>query len=217
MTVADQSALSEAGLREDFQALATRLGFAPRGVALWSDLRARYTESHRAYHTLSHIAECLGHFHGARAIAHDADLVEFALWAHDAIYDPRRDDNERRSAVWARRALLDGGRTSDYALRAHALVVATSHDAIPADEDARLLCDVDLAVLAAPRARFDEYEAQIRIEYAWVPEPLFRARRADVIERFLARASIYGTPHFRQTLEPDARSNLQRSLAALRA
>lgn len=217
MTSTAEREFSEAELRTAFQALVARLGFAPRSGALWSDLRARYAEPHRAYHTMPHIAECLAHLERVRASAHDADLVEFALWAHDVIYDPKRDDNERRSAEWARRALLDGGCKSEFALRAHSLVVATSHDAVPADEDAQLLCDVDLAVLGASRARFDEYEAQIRAEYAWVPEPLFRSRRADVIARFLARASIYTTPHFRQTFETAARSNLQRSLEALRA
>jgi len=216
MTPSSQDLNTESRLAEAFHELTARLGFAPRAAALWSDLRARYTEPHRAYHTLSHIAECLAQLRSARMLARDADLVEFALWAHDVIYDPRRDDNERRSAEWAKRALLDGGRTSDYALRAYALVVATSHDGLPSDADAQLLCDVDLAVLGAPRARFDEYEAQIRVEYAWVPEPLFRSRRAEVIERFLARASIYGTAHFRQTIEAAARSNLQRSLEALR-
>lgn len=217
MTSSEGSEASEVGPRKEFAALVARMGFAPRGVSLWSDLRARYSEPHRAYHTLAHIGECLSHLAPARALAHEADLLEFALWAHDVIYDPRRDDNERRSAEWARRALLDAGRTSEYALRAHALVIATRHDAVPADEDARLLCDVDIAVLAAPRERFDEYEAQIRVEYAWVPEPLFRSRRAELIERFLARPTIYGTPHFRQTFEVAARSNLERSLAALRA
>ena len=147
------SEASEAELRQRFVALAARLGFAPRAAALWSDLSARYGEPHRAYHRLPHLGECLAQLERVRSLASDADLVEFALWAHDVIYDPRRDDNERRSAEWARRSLLDGGRTSDYALRAHALIVATRHAALAADEDARLLCDIDLAVLGASSVR----------------------------------------------------------------
>ena len=217
MTASDRLDLSVAAMRQAFVALAERLGFAPRAAALWSELHGRYTEPHRAYHTLQHIAECVDQFERVRALAQDADLVEFALWAHDVIYDPRRDDNERRSAEWARRVLLDAGRSSAVGLRAHALVIATQHDAISTDDDARLLCDIDLAVLGAGRARFDEYEEQIREEFAWVPEPVFRVRRAELIARFRARSSIYGTAHFRQTLEGAARSNLERSLTALRA
>lgn len=211
------SGASAVAIRQAFVALAGRLGFAPRTDTLWSELHVRYTEPHRAYHTLQHIAECLVQFERVRALAHDADLVEFALWAHDVIYEPQRDDNERRSAEWARRVLLDAGRSSEVALHAHALVIATQHDAMSTDDDARLLCDIDLAVLGAERARFDEYEAQVREEFAWVSEPVFRVRRAELIERFRARSSIYGTAHFRQTLEGAARSNLERSLRALRA
>jgi predicted metal-dependent HD superfamily phosphohydrolase len=192
-------------------------GTAAGRRAIRYDLRSRYGEPPRAYHTLRHIAEWLAHFTPARARARDADLVEFALWAHDVIYDPRRDDNERRSAEWAQRALLDGGLPRARAKEAHALVTATAHLAPPVEGDAQLTCDVDLAILGAPQERFEAYEREIRREYSWVPEPVFRTRRAEILERFLARPYLYGTAWFRELHEAQARSNLERSLAELRA
>lgn len=215
MTVHRASSDNEQELGDEFSRLAERLEIGPRAPTLWTELRDRYSESHRAYHSLSHIAECLVHFEASKALARDADLVEIALWAHDAIYDPRRSDNEQRSAEWVRDALLNAGLSGEQSTRAHALVLATTHESIPADADAQLLCDIDLAVLGAPRVRFDEYETQIRAEYAWVPEEVFRTRRAELLGRFLARPSLYSTAPFREAFERTARANLQRSLAAL--
>jgi len=50
--------------------------------------------------------------------------------------------------------------------------------------DAPLLVDVDLSILGQPKARFDEYERQIRAEYGWVPEKIFGTKRAEILQRF---------------------------------
>ena len=82
------------------------------------------------------------------------------------------------------------------------------------DAGARLLVDVDLAILAAPEPRYSEYEAQIRREYAFVDEATYRAERQKVLRSFTGRAYIYATPEFRN-LETRARKNIERSINAL--
>jgi predicted metal-dependent HD superfamily phosphohydrolase len=76
--------------------------------------------------------------------------------------------------------------------------------------------DIDLSILGAAPERFDEYEKQIRDEYAWVPGFVFRRKRAEILEGFLARPAIFSTPMFFQQLERAARDNLQRSLDQLK-
>jgi len=39
--------------------------------------------------------------------------IEVALWFHDAIYDVKGHDNERLSADWAKKSVLDAGGTVD--------------------------------------------------------------------------------------------------------
>jgi predicted metal-dependent HD superfamily phosphohydrolase len=85
----------------------------------------------------------------------------------------------------------------------------------PRPGDEALITDIDLAILGAPESRFDEYEAQIRREYSWVPEPLFRNTRARLLSGWLDRPAIYVTEHFRERLEVPARRNLRRSLSRL--
>jgi predicted metal-dependent HD superfamily phosphohydrolase len=199
-----------------------------RWRSTWSDLRLpeppaavfamlcrRWSEPHRKYHTLQHLRECLALFDRDRALAEHPGEVAIALWFHDAIYETTRHDNEAQSAAWARLVLLDAGAPRPVADRVHALVMATRHSEVPATPDERLLVDIDLAILGAEPARFDEYERQIRDEYGHVPEALFRSKRREILLAFLARSPIYATPTGVDRFEVAAKANLARSLAAL--
>jgi predicted metal-dependent HD superfamily phosphohydrolase len=185
-------------------------GVWPGGDArrLFDELAARYAEPHRHYHTLRHIDDCLRE---ADAVPH-GDAVELALWFHDAIYDTQSHDNEERSAEWASRELAAAGVDGAHVA---ALILATKHNAIPDSPDAALVVDADLSILGSDPARFDEYERDVRAEYAWVPEAIFKRERAKVLRSFLDRPSIYTTAAFRARLESRARENLQRSLNRL--
>ena len=182
----------------------------------YAELTARYAEPHRAYHTLEHIGHCLDELGAARHLAGDPAMVEMALWYHDAIYETRAADNEERSGALAAAAARGAGLSEVLAARVETLILATRHQATPADADAALLVDIDLSILGADALAFDTYEDQVRREYAWVPEPVFRQRRAEILESFLARPALYSTPYLRSRYEVTARANLRRSIDRLR-
>jgi predicted metal-dependent HD superfamily phosphohydrolase len=179
---------------------------------LYEELMARYSEAQRHYHTLQHLDECFARLDESRQLAERPHEIELALWFHDAIYDVRGHDNEERSAAWAEEVSLKAGLSSRVAASIRSLILATKHDAIPESADGKLLVDIDLAILGASAERFDEYERQVRQEYAWVPEPLFRAKRREILEAFLARPHIFSTSDFRSKFEAQARANLERSI-----
>lgn len=183
----------------------------------FDDLLARYSEPHRKYHTLRHLDECFANFELLRPLAVRAAEIELALWFHDAVYDTRSNRNEERSAALATATVLDAGGSSDSAARIEALVMETRHAAISTDPDARVLVDVDLSILGAPAARFDEYESQVREEYAWVLGFMYRRERRKILEGFLARPAIFNTAPFLKRYELQARVNIGRSLDALGA
>jgi predicted metal-dependent HD superfamily phosphohydrolase len=178
-------------------------------------LLARWAEPHRRYHTPQHLHECLALFERDRALAEHPGEVAIALWFHDAVYDTARHDNEAASADWASRVLLQAGAAPDVAARVHALVMATRHSEVPATADAKLLVDIDLAILGAEPVRFAEYERQIRGEYGFVPEAVFRDRRAAILRGFLARPSLFATPAYVDRFDAPARANLARAIASL--
>ena len=182
---------------------------------LYGALIARYSEPHRKYHTVQHLDECFARFDEARELAQQPYEIELALWFHDAVYDVRRQDNEAQSADWARSAAARAGVAEAACSRLSQLILATKHDADPPSPDAALLVDVDLAILGAAPDRFDQYERQIREEYSWVPGFVFRRKRREILQGFLARPHLYTTSHFRDRYETLARANLTRSIRRL--
>jgi predicted metal-dependent HD superfamily phosphohydrolase len=187
-------------------------GAAP--ADLYESLLAHYRQPHRAYHTLQHLDECFALLSGVGDRPRSAE-ISLALWFHDAIYDTTRSDNEAASADWLSSAAYQAGASTELMARLRALVMATRHSAIPQNEEARLLVDIDLSILGAAGPRFDEYEQQIRREYIWVPEPLYRQKRSELLQQFLQRPMLYCTADFRARFEAPARQNLHRSLQVL--
>lgn len=192
-----------------------RIGASGEPAPVFKLLQTHFSEKHRAYHNLKHINDCLDEFEVVRGRCDDADSVEFALWFHDVIYDPKAKDNEEQSAALAWRVCGDVKLPAYFATRVRALILATKHTAEPQGNDARIIVDVDLSILGQSEATFDKYERNIRAEYTWVPEAQFRSGRAAILKGFLARPRIYSTEYFFDKYENAARANLARSLEKL--
>jgi predicted metal-dependent HD superfamily phosphohydrolase len=201
--------------RDRFVALARRLGASADSAPLADDLLRRWAEPARTYHSLHHLDDCLAQLDAAPAQGADRDLVEAALWFHDAVYDPRATDNEHRSAVLASEWLTRLGVPEARAEAVAALVRVTRHCEQPHDAEGRLVCDIDLSILGRPAHEFDAYDREIRAEYQWVPESHYRRERAAVLRQFLGREQVFLTPYFRDRYEESARANLGRAVAAL--
>lgn len=165
----------------------------------------RYAESHRAYHTIHHIEHVVSVID---EIGHGEDrAVVLAAILHDVIYAPERDDNEERSADYARRVLAG----HDSVERVASLIEATkSHDGVEGDEGLDALLDADLATFA------DDHEERngelIRQEYAAIPEEAFRLGRARILQHFLDREPLYRTELMHTRYEAKAKANIRRAI-----
>lgn len=202
---------SDENLRCSFNAL----GIEPP-AGLFEQLYAAYTEAGRYYHTDRHVTECLTVFAAVRDQAEHPAEIDVAIWFHDAVYDTHKSDNEAQSAAWAQAVLDAAGASGDTSRRISQLILATrTHEAN--DADARLMLDVDLAILGTPEPTFEAYDAAIRQEYAWVPEAQYRSGRGRILQDFLDRAAIFRTAHFHDRYEAQARVNLQRKIVELTA
>lgn len=190
--------------------------------AIGADLIRRLDEGHRRYHTARHVVEMYGAVEELEregvVSPREAALARVAACFHDAVYDPAAAGgaNEADSAALAVRSLRSLGLAPDDVDRVRRLVLDTEqHDAPVAGGLAAAFHDADLWILAAPADRFDEYCAQVREEYAAVPDGAYAAGRAAVLEPFLRRDTIYATRYGQRTWGDRARVNLAREMARL--
>lgn len=182
-------------------------------------LVAAYTAPERHYHNLDHLAEMFRVADRLSGQVDDPPALHLAIWFHDAVYDARAKDNERRSGELVVDLLGPVGVPASAIDRIVQMIWATQHTSDtppPAGRDARVLLDADLAVLGASEERYARYARDIRKEYAWVPDADYRAGRAAVLEHFLARPRIYLTDVMFDEGEQRARANLRAELAGLK-
>jgi predicted metal-dependent HD superfamily phosphohydrolase len=182
---------------------------------------ARMREPWRFYHDGRHVDEIDGHLLAAEAdgvtIVDGAAARAFTKW-HDSVYDATAvgGRNEELSALlceaeFPRLATKISTSRAASAIRATIGHVAPDHRSCP---DAAILLDCDLAILGAPPDRFDEYDLDIRREYAHVPQDVWIVRRPAVMARFAERERIYVTQWAQDRWEAQARRNIERLLAA---
>lgn len=205
-------------LQQQWVRLLAGYGVAPvDAYPTFDRLAAAHSEPHRHYHTLEHVAEVLRV--AGRLPTADPRAVQLAVWFHDAVYDPRAKDNEDRSAALVSEWLNPLGVPADVLARVAEMVRATAHlsgETAPADADTAALLDADLAILAAAEVRYRRYAADVRKEYAWVPDDAYRVGRAAVLEAFLARPRLYRTAVMHEEGDARARENMRTELDALR-
>lgn len=166
----------------------------------------------RGYHDLRHLAEVLERIDELGE--GDNTEVVLAAWFHDAVYEGGPDDEER-SALLAGSQLREA--EVDVAEVTRLVRLTATHDPAPGDHHGEVLCDADLAILAAAPARYREYAAGVRSEHAGISDADFRAGRLAVLEDLASRDALFRTAYAREHWEPQARANLAREIAELRA
>ena len=204
------------GLLDRFKTLCTRMELHGDLEGAFADVSAMYQSPPRAYHNLDHVEYCLRQLDPARTVADRPDEVEMAIWLHDCVYDPKRSDNESRSAEVAENLLRGLDAAESVIARISQLILDTAHATEPETADGELIVDIDLSILGAEPGVFDAYESAIRMEYAHVSDAIFAAARRGLLDQFLARPAIYRTRWFASRNEAQARANLARSITCLR-
>ena len=134
--------------------------------------------------------------------------VLLAAWFHDAVYDGER-DAEERSAAWAERALPALVDTATVAEVARLVRLTETHRPDEDDATGCVLSDADLGILAADAARYGEYVADVRREYAHLDDATFTAGRRTVLADLLAKPRLFHTAHAVAHWEQPARANAE--------
>lgn len=223
-TDAADAADADAGLLARWSALFPDVG-ADADAAVQScgrSLLASYREADRRYHSVAHLRDVLDRIDALVAdgvLGGDpasVRLVQLAAWFHDAVYDPTSPGNEAASATLAVTELHALGVDEASVAEVARLVTLTAgHHVGEGDERGALLVDADLAILSAPPTHYDRYVAEVRAEYAHVPDDGWRIGRAGVLTHLLAADRLARCGPDADRRDAAARANLRRELDAL--
>lgn len=184
-------------------------GLLPRAPSVGTELLERWSEPHRVYHDVRHLAHALT---AAREISGDevARPVQLALWFHDAVYRREPGADEEASARLVGELLAGTGLPSAEVDEVARLVRLTADHVLadPADAAGAIVLDADLAVLGLPRGRYDVYVRDVRLEYGQLSEAAFRRGRLDVLDHLLGLDPLFATRYGRLRWQEAARRNL---------
>jgi predicted metal-dependent HD superfamily phosphohydrolase len=185
-------------------------------MAIGKDILDRHTEPQRRYHGESHLLALIELMDAHAPHIASGTPPRLAIWWHDAIYNPQARDNEERSADLAREhmhTLRIAATLIDETCRI--ILMTKNHWGGPSAGDGDYFLDADIAILGAPSAVYDAYAANVRQEYAFAPDDLYRAGRSAFLNSALARPRLFRTGVFESTYAAQARTNMQRELASL--
>ncbi|MBO9203640.1 MULTISPECIES: HD domain-containing protein [Niastella] len=185
----------------------------------FNEIAKKYTTTSRHYHNLQHIQALLAFCESYYGQLKDADVVAFAVFYHDIIYNVLRKDNEPRSAQVAVKRLqalavpaekIEQVKLYIEATQTHAITAAVTHFA-----DLQLFLDFDMSVLGAEWEKYEAYTHQVRREYRIYPDKLYYPGRKQFLQHCLQTEYIFQTPFFRERYEAKARENMARELEVM--
>lgn len=182
---------------------------------VWRALEKHYSQPHRHYHNLGHLAHCLRHFDAVADRLVCRDQVETAIWFHDVVLEPGRTDNEQRSADYFGE-LAGAVMPAVFVSGVVDLILYTTHRAPPADLDHQFICDIDLSSFGSPWNVFLENSRAIEAEFPGTPDEYLRCE-TSFLQSLLRRPRIFMTDFFHDLLEEKARDNIRQFLQLLGA
>src|SRR5690349_18119750 len=190
---------------------------ATKAAAL-DEIIAAHSQPHRRYHGVGHLEALFTLLdEHAKSVAEPLPL-HFGVWWHDVVYEPQASDNEARSAALARVRLTELGAASDLIERVDMLILATrNHWEAPAMGDGDYFLDADIAILGAPPSLYDRYADDVRFEYSFAPDPMYRTGRSRFLSKAIERQCLFRKPEFEAAYGSAARENMRRELSRIRA
>jgi predicted metal-dependent HD superfamily phosphohydrolase len=144
-------------------------------------------------------------------------LIACAIAYHDAVYDPARSDNERRSArLWRKSAPADlAARDVDWVAEA---ILATADHLAPRPahtlkQRALLwMLDLDLTPLGEEPGLFARNTRALRVEYRHVPETDWQRRRIGFLRTLQSAPALYRSAPIAAAFAAQARRNIAREV-----
>jgi predicted metal-dependent HD superfamily phosphohydrolase len=181
----------------------------------FDELLHAYNSNKRHYHDLNHVIHLLHLLENYKFQINDYDSLFLAIWFHDAIYAAGRNDNEQKSADWAKTFLSKTKMPTEQITKIHRYILATQNHETTGENDLNYFLDFDLSILGAEEAIYDIYARQIKEEYSFFGSFLYNIGRKKALKQLLSQPLLYKTAYFRDKYEIQARENIEREISML--
>ena len=178
----------------------------------YTKIEKKYSSLNRFYHNLDHIKSMLLEVKRFQNEIYDYDSVLFAIWFHDIIYEPKNNDNEKKSAECARKFLNNLEYEKNRINKVIDLILRTKNhfeQNLNEDFEAQIFLDCDIIIFASLRKNYLNYSKSVRKEYSSIPDTIYNKGRIKVLESFLNKNYIFRNKNFQKLYEKKARKNVR--------
>lgn len=181
-----------------------------------SMLTTLYTQPHRKYHNINHINACLVELENLPSgflkydldRSNEYDIVETAIWYHDAVYNPYSKLNEAKSVKllpeWEDKWYFKSSVSS--AIYATAKHTTTQKDIAFATQ---VMLDIDLSGFGKSLLEFVTNGMNIRHEYYNTTLRDFLNGRLSFYKELAKRETLYYTDYFRDKYHKISQENMK--------
>lgn len=178
---------------------------------LWNEIERNYSGENRHYHNLIHLENMMKELDEVIKNIRNPEAILLSLFYHDIIYNPSANDNEEKSAELAIGRMKEIGIPDSGIERIKKQIHATkSHHS--EDKDTGYLIDADLSILGQTPEVYSNYSANVRKEFRFYPDFIYKRGRSKVLKNFIKNERIFKTDYFHQKYEKAARRNIENEL-----
>lgn len=203
-------------IKPSFESLVSTYKKGPAQIKkLWKEIVVNYIDPTRHYHTLTHLRNLMAILETHKDQLMDWEIIQFAIFYHDIVYDVSKNYNEEQSAVWAERVLQSLNVEAARIERCKSHILATKGHNKSDDPDTNLFTDADLSILGSDPETYTQYCFAIRKEYSIYPDNAYKEGRESVLKKFLEMPTIFKTEAFQNLYENNARINLAAEIKSL--
>ncbi len=182
---------------------------------LWLDIELQHASKDRYYHNLKHLENLYKQLIKVKNEIQDWNMLLFALFYHDYIYNIFKNDNEKQSGIYATKILTSLQLDINSISFCNEIILATQGHQISTNPDINYFTDADLSILGSDWETYTQYYKDVRKEYKFYPDFIYQKGRIKVLQSFLKMPRIYKTKSFYSFYELQAKENIQKELRIL--
>ncbi|KXX72463.1 hypothetical protein [Flammeovirga sp. SJP92] len=180
----------------------------------WLEIEKAYSSPKRKYHNLKHIENMMIELKEVENDIENKEAVVLAIYYHDIIYNPLKNNNELKSAELAVKRLAELGIDKIIIKECERHIISTKSHEATSSMDSNYLIDIDMAILGKEWSTYQEYMEGVRAEYSIYPDFIYNKGRKKVLNHFL-NGDLFLTSTFQKKYEDQAQKNIKNEIALL--